>query len=454
LAATESKSPELSERESEILRLVATGASNKEIAQQLFISPNTVKVHLRNIFAKISVVSRTEATLYAIRQGIVQLPVTPETAPFPASSEANADSLAQASFPIRSPAAPSAPNSKAGLRNWRPWIALGLGVFVVTLALGLLWWRASTDSRILPSIAPSSTPVRWQARASLPSARSGLAVAVYENQIYAIGGETLEGVSDQLERYDPVTDTWAKLASKPSPVADINAVVIGGHIYVPGGRRASGEATNVLEVYDPRQDQWNERAPLPASISAYALAAFEGRLYLFGGWNGQSYSDLVYQYDPSQDAWKELTAMPSPRGYAGAAVAGGKIYIIGGINGQEALATNEQYEPEAEAQGENPWRSRAPLPEARYGLGVASIADIIYVIGGQGEAQTLASFGYLPQQDQWQKLELPLAQPWSGLGLAAVETILHAFGGKEGLNLTTAHMTYQAIYTISIPVLP
>ena len=66
-------SSQISEREREILRLVATGATNQQIAHQLNISINTVKVHLRNIFEKIGVASRTEATVFAVRSGLVQI---------------------------------------------------------------------------------------------------------------------------------------------------------------------------------------------------------------------------------------------------------------------------------------------------------------------------------------------------------------------------------------------
>src|SRR5512139_1077718 len=65
---------DLSERELEILKLLATGLSNKEIASQLFLSVNTVKVHLRNIFGKLGVQSRTEATVMAIQRGYVVVP--------------------------------------------------------------------------------------------------------------------------------------------------------------------------------------------------------------------------------------------------------------------------------------------------------------------------------------------------------------------------------------------
>lgn len=60
----------LSQREYDILKLVASGLSNKSIAEQLFISEKTVKNHLTQIFRKLEVSDRVQATLFAIRSGI------------------------------------------------------------------------------------------------------------------------------------------------------------------------------------------------------------------------------------------------------------------------------------------------------------------------------------------------------------------------------------------------
>jgi DNA-binding NarL/FixJ family response regulator len=63
----------VTDREAEVLQLLAAGRSNKEIGANLSISEFTVKGHLRSIFSKLDVVSRTEAIAAATRRGIVQL---------------------------------------------------------------------------------------------------------------------------------------------------------------------------------------------------------------------------------------------------------------------------------------------------------------------------------------------------------------------------------------------
>lgn len=62
----------LTEREMEVLEAVAKGWSNREVSEALNISPHTVQVHLSNVFGKLGVKTRTEAVLYAIRQGWVE----------------------------------------------------------------------------------------------------------------------------------------------------------------------------------------------------------------------------------------------------------------------------------------------------------------------------------------------------------------------------------------------
>ena len=67
-------SPRLTERELEVLKLVAQGLNNREIAKRLFISENTVKNHVRNMLEKLHVHSRMEAVLYAMRENLIDDP--------------------------------------------------------------------------------------------------------------------------------------------------------------------------------------------------------------------------------------------------------------------------------------------------------------------------------------------------------------------------------------------
>ncbi len=67
----EKATADLSPREGEVLQLVAQGATNKEIADALFISENTVKTHLRNIMEKLHLANRSQAAAYAVKRGLV-----------------------------------------------------------------------------------------------------------------------------------------------------------------------------------------------------------------------------------------------------------------------------------------------------------------------------------------------------------------------------------------------
>ncbi|MHB8510892.1 MAG: response regulator [Actinomycetota bacterium] len=65
--------PRLTDREMEVLQLVAQGRNNRDIAKELFISENTVKNHIRNILEKLHLHSRMEAVVYAVREKLLEI---------------------------------------------------------------------------------------------------------------------------------------------------------------------------------------------------------------------------------------------------------------------------------------------------------------------------------------------------------------------------------------------
>lgn len=416
----------LTERELEILRYVATGASNKEIAHRLHISTNTVKVHLRNIFTKLEVVSRTEAAMVAVQQGWV------------AVAEVRTVGEEAEEAPAEAPPSPTA----APLPAPEPPLPLYRRVVLVVAALIALGTAALAWPRPVPSAPPAagllpsqggaraastgrSAESRWVERAQMPTRRAWLAATAWERHLLAVGGETPEGVSDAVELYDPATDAWTRGAPKPTPAAYIGAATLGERVFIPGGCTADGAALSALEVYDPAADTWTTAAPLPRPLCGYALAVHGDRLYLFGGTDGHRYLDRTYVYDPQADRWEERAAMPVAQALAAAAPLGDSIYIVGGYRAGQEQTTCAVYRPDQDT-----WSACPSLTLPRGGLGVVPFGGQLYVIGGGGWGGYLGfNERYDPAQARWMPVETPLLGGWQGAGVALVDLTIYAVGG-------------------------
>jgi DNA-binding CsgD family transcriptional regulator/N-acetylneuraminic acid mutarotase len=433
----------ISSRELEILELVATGASNKDIAGQLEISVNTVKVHLQNIFKKLKVNTRTEAALLAVHNGYFD------------AQDSEYGEIIKAKSQRKWATITEGDRSTLAAKRSSSWtLSLAL-VGIVLLGLVGMFIVLQLDGDGTGVGSPDRFPVeseRWQPLANLPTPRSDLTVVTYEDNIFAIGGLAQNQASGALERYDPSTNSWYSLINKPLGVYGAKAAVIGGLIYVPGGETAPGQPTNVVEVYDPREQVWLTTATMPVQLSRYAMVAFEGKLYIFGGWDGLEYRDTVYSFNPQTNSWSEHSSMPTARGYAGAAVAGGSIYVIGGFDGERALSVNEAYAPNDDAGSNQAWNVKSPLPSPRFAMGTSSIAEIIYIVGGEGSERAIDILEYFHLTDEWRSEGIQLKQPWSRLGLTYLGTDLYAIGGiTEDLPSSLA-MRFKAIYVVNLPL--
>jgi len=430
----------LSDREMELVRLLATGATNREIAQKLYISVNTVKVHLRNIYGKLGVASRTEATMLAVREGWIIVPGAEGEQAMAAGTAVPAVGLAPA-------------------ERWpRISLAKRVGLVLASLVAAVVLFlpevlqggsnggQQDPISRVFPTVGSGSNHDRWRTRAQMPTPRTDLAVVAHDGLIYAIGGVNNNGATGRVEAYDPPKDAWTTRRAKPTAVGLIAGVSLGDKIYVPGGFDADQQPQAVFEVYDPAQDRWQTAAPLPAALGAYGLAALDGQIYLFGGRAGPArYVASVYRYDPQADAWEEMAPMVRPRGFLGAAPLGDKIYVVGGYDDVAEHDICEAYDPAVDS-----WTACAPMGVPRGGLALVAVREQLYAIGGGMDRYLAFNELYDSRVKIWRPIETPVREQWRGLGAVFLNPYLYAIGGwNQGF--LSVNERYQALYQVVLP---
>ena len=430
----------LSEREREVLRLLATGATNKEIATRLVISPNTVKVHLRNIYAKIEVGSRTEASMWALQHGLLEVSLPAERQPSEAASP-------------ETPREEPSPSPAAAPRRLRG----GLVAFMLLLALvgGGLLGRALLAPRSAPvrssQVVAGAELTRWKQQPALPVARWGMIPVTYANALYLFGGQDERGDFQDGYVLRVNRTQWERLPPAPQPIAGGCAALLGEKIYLAGGLLPSGEAHSQLQVFDPRQGTWEMAAPLPLAVSGCALTAYEGRLYLFGGRDGKAYLDAALRYDPQDDRWSQLPPLATPRAGASAVVTTSGIHLLGGYDAGGALTSHALFLPYRQTDPQASWRSLADVPAAGAQIRATALADLLHVFV-LDDAFT-RGWVFNANENTWQPVESPPQPLGLDVAVTPAETFIHFLGGRQGTQPSSAHWAYQAIFVTAIPVI-
>jgi N-acetylneuraminic acid mutarotase len=126
----------------------------------------------------------------------------------------------------------------------------------------------------------------WSERASMPGARIGFGAVTMGRTIYVVGGEDTSTPPDGRPRvvyaYDPSTNTWATRASIPTGRDGLAVAVAGGRLYAMGGQNQFGY-NGIVESYDPATDSWSGEPPMPTPRMFLAAATVEDTVYAVGG---------------------------------------------------------------------------------------------------------------------------------------------------------------------------
>jgi N-acetylneuraminic acid mutarotase len=302
--------------------------------------------------------------------------------------------------------------------------------------------NTAVDQPTAPQFAVTSNT--WLTRRDMPLDMVYQATAVVPNAagqsiLYVFGGAkpdifaTAPVPTGEVRAYNVATNSWASKRDMPAVRYEMNAGVVGGKIYIPGGFTTGGRPTASLYVYNPASDAWTRKRDMPVPGGAGVTGVIGGKLYVvtFNSLFRDPWRDPVanfFRYDPAKDSWTRLPSPPAAyyrMDPGGEGVINNKLYVVGS---SWALV----YDPAT-----NQWTRKRSYGMGLLGRTVVMLSRL-YVFGGAGEWYR-GIYIYDPVSDTWTSKPL-LTQFWSSTlyGIAAAKVFLNgqprveAVGGQRG----------------------
>ncbi len=407
--------PTLSERELELLRLLATGASNKELADALVISPNTVKVHLRNIYTKLGVSSRTEATLYAIRTGLVRVKRNFQTGEL--SAEVVAEPVAPPSDPAPEPdaapdvveAAPAPTVTTSVSKKW--WLPVGIGIVAAVAVSAFAFWQRSNQ----PDPVNLALDDRWTTLAPVETSDSA-ALRTYLDGVYLVD-------ADHIQHYEPSTQVWSDLPAAPTDISTATPFGFDGDLIF---------LTDTVTQLDLASAAWQTTGDLPTALTEYDVVVTEGQGLVFD-------PQGVFSYQPVTAAWNAVAPLPRATDAVSAASTLANAYVL--LNTAQSATTAL----DVFALGTKQFVSELTLPMPIENGSVVSIIDNLYVVGQVADG-SVRLWQYQEGTAAWAEIATP--------GFSTLPLITASGSRLYLLDPTTANFyTYDAVFTVMVPII-
>ena len=222
-------------------------------------------------------------------------------------------------------------------------------------------YNHTANSEFTNSYAYDPAANTWTAKAQMPLPVEDMASCVISNKIYISGGIRTNSplaICTLTQVYDPSNDTWATnltVAPNPRALGDRGCTQSNLFYVVSGTADVSTysstgflNASTRVDRYDPVGDSWAQLASCPLSVCYTEVEEVGGYLYVFGGMNfivGKTFTSAVQRYDPVTDTWSYVARTPLTLAAVATAKLGSDIYVSGGADASLVYSTFYKFTP-------------------------------------------------------------------------------------------------------------